>query len=83
MDFEIAKCKTKAGYSAKPIGKVRLDLSRIKDKFKVVADTPIVLVIDEGGEIIIHNHGEIMFKEHKDMKDMEDIAKRIYSAGRT
>ena len=68
MEFEIKKCKTKAAYSAKPLKNTKLDLNKIKKKFKVVADTPIVLVIskENAGEIIVHNHGEILFKTLED-----------------
>ncbi len=78
-DFSIKLCKTKASYSVKPIKNLKLDLSKIKKKFNVTIETPILLVIKEDNEeIIIHDFGEIVFKTLKDEDKIRDIAMRIY-----
>jgi hypothetical protein len=79
IKFSLAKCKTKAAYSAKLQQKGKLDLKKVKDNFEVVMETPILLVIKtEAGELIVHSHGELLFKGCKEVKLMENISKEIY-----
>lgn len=77
MDFTLEKCKTKAAYSAK--AKLKLDLKKIKRKFSVILETPLLLVIKVGGiEIIVHSHGELLFKNCEDQQLMKKIAEEVY-----
>ena len=79
IKFSLAKCKTKAAYSAKLMQKGKLDLNKIKKKYETLLETPILLVIKVNGiEIIVHSHGELMFKSGEDMRWMEKIAEEIY-----
>ncbi|MBT5022420.1 HesA/MoeB/ThiF family protein [Candidatus Woesearchaeota archaeon] len=80
--FTIQKCKTKAGWSAKPKQNLKLNLDAIKQKYETIMDTPILLVIDCEGEIIVHNYGEILFKELKDEEKMKKIVAEIYDTGK-
>jgi hypothetical protein len=78
--FDVNKCKTKAAYSAKLSKNGKLDLSKIKKKFEVVFYSPIVVVIKiQGCEIIVHKHGELLFKDCTNKKKIEQIAKKIYN----
>ena len=80
IKFSLAKCKTKAAYSAKLQQKGKLSLKKIKENFEVLMETPILLVIKtEAGEVIVHSHGEILFKGCKDVELMEEISKTIYN----
>ncbi|MBS3166313.1 hypothetical protein J4444_04275 [Candidatus Woesearchaeota archaeon] len=82
LDFSLAKCKTKAAFSAKLKNPCKLNLAKIKEKFEVVLETPILLVIKENGvEIIVHGYGELMFKNCNDTEFMEKVAKKIYEKG--
>jgi hypothetical protein len=82
IKFSLAKCKTKAAYSAKLMQKGKLDLAKIKKKFEVLMETPILLVIKtKTGEVIVHSHGEILFKKCTDTELMEKIANEIYKTG--
>jgi len=82
IKFAISKCKTKAAYSAKLRQKGKLNLNKIKDQFEVVMETPILVVIKtQVGDVIVHNHGELLFKNCYDLELMEKITKRIYSIG--
>ena len=79
MDFEIKPCKTRATYSVKPKKNIKLDLSKLKDKFKIKAETPIAAVIEvEGEEVIVHRYGEIRFKTLKDENKIKRISEMIY-----
>lgn len=90
QNLQIKPCKTKGGISAKSSKINKLNLLNIKKKFskKLVLDTPILLVVDYGklggnscGEIIIHQHGQLTFKELKDEKAIRHIAEEIFKAG--
>ncbi|MBI4448890.1 hypothetical protein HY641_02590 [Candidatus Woesearchaeota archaeon] len=80
-DFTIARCKDRAGFSAKPAKNVQLDLQKIGKQFTTILKTPILLVIDEEGEIIVHQYGELLFKSQVDKGRLELSARRIYTAG--
>ena len=80
--FSLAKCKTKAAFTAKLKTPKKLDLNKIKDKYEVILETPILLVIKvKDIEIIVHGHSELLFKKCEDMDFMEETAKEIYSVG--
>jgi hypothetical protein len=82
IKFSLAKCKTKAAYSAKLQQKGKIDLKKIKDQFEVLMETPILLVVKtKAGEVIVHSHGEILFKGCKDVELMESISKSVYKIG--
>ena len=82
MEFTIEKCRTKAAYSAKLKKSQSLDLQKIKQKFELILETPLLLVIKvEGVEIIVHGYGELFFKNCEDKDLMKKIAEMIYSAG--
>jgi len=82
IDFTLGKCKTKATYSAKLKRPHSLDLHKIKKKFEVVLDTPILLVIFvQGIEVIVHGYGELLFKNCQDQESMRKIAGEIYETG--
>ncbi|MBU2634534.1 MAG: HesA/MoeB/ThiF family protein [Nanoarchaeota archaeon] len=76
--FIIKLCKTKAAYSTK-INK-KLNLNQISKKYKTIVKTPILLIIKVNNhEIIVHNYGELIFKDLKDEDKINKIAKEIYN----
>ncbi|MFH1209405.1 MAG: HesA/MoeB/ThiF family protein [archaeon] len=80
--FIIKLCKTKASYSVK-LNK-KLDLEKISKKYKTIVKTPILLIIKIGHyEIIIHEYGEIIFKDLKDENKIKKIAQELYSTDTT
>lgn len=82
IKFTLGKCKTKAAYSAKLRQKGKLDLSKIKQKYDTILDTPLLVVVKVNGiEIIVYSHGELMFKECEDVSWMEKTAQEIYAIG--
>ena len=84
IKFSLAKCKTKAAHSTKLMQKGKLDLKKIKKKFEILLETPILLVIkSNAGEVIIHSHGELLFKKCEDIQLMESVAEKIYQTGLT
>jgi hypothetical protein len=80
--FKITKCKDKAVYSAKLLDKKELNLSAIARTFDVIEDTPILLlIVVDNEEVIVHRHGELMFKSCKNKEKMTNIADKIYAVG--
>ncbi len=81
-EFILAKCKTKAAFSAKLKRPQKLDLGKIKSMFETIFETPVLLVVREQGvEIIVHGYGELMFQNCSDTEVMEKIAKKVYEVG--
>jgi len=77
--FTLQKCKTRAAYSAKPNKNIKLDLSKLKEEYEMLIDTPILVVVKhDDKEIIVHSYGEIIFKEMEDEEKMTELAKKIY-----
>lgn len=82
VEFIIAKCKTKAAFSANVRHPIKLNLAKIKQKFEVVLDTPIVIVVKvQGIDVIVHNYGELLFKQEAEVAVLEKIAESIYRVG--
>lgn len=81
VEFKVSKCKTRAAYSVKPVRRIKLDLKKIKEKFDVIVDTSLLLVVKEGDEIIVHGYGELLFKTWTDEDKIASVAKRIYEVG--
>ena len=80
--FSIAKCKSKAAYSAKLRKQGVLNLVKVRGKFDVVLDTPVLLVVKvDGVEVVVHGYGELLFKNCSDTSLMEKIAEKIYLIG--
>ena len=82
VDFTVEKCKTKATYSAKLKKQQQLSLDTIKKKVKIVLETPILLVIEEEGvQLVVHKYGELLFQNCQDVPLMERIAEKIFQLG--
>lgn len=82
IKFTFGKCKTRAAYSAKLNQKGKIDLEKIKAKYQVILETPILVVIKINNiEIIVHGHGELIFKSCEKVDWMEKMAEEIYRAG--
>lgn len=80
--FTVARCKTRAAYSAKPTKNIKLNLEKIKHHFETIIDTPIALVIEENGvKIIVHSYGELIFKNYFDEEKIKQMAGEIYEVG--
>ena len=81
-DFTLKLCKTKAAYSVKPFRNVRLNLNQIKSAYEPIIETPLLLIIKiRGYEVIVHNYGELIFKDLKNELIIKQISKEIYSIG--
>lgn len=78
-EFTIEKCRTKAAYKTKLIKRHKLNLNNIKENFNVISDAKIALVLNiENIEIVVQEHGEIMFKNTEDREKIKKIAEKIY-----
>lgn len=79
--FVVKECKTTAAFTAKPLERLRLDLGRLKQGYPLLFESQIaVLVLVQEEECVVHAHGEILFKQCRDMTKMEAIAAEVYDA---
>ncbi len=80
MELEIKPCRTKETYSVKLKKKCDIDMSKLKENFKIKVETPVASVIEiEGEEIIVHKYGEIRFKTLKDKEKIKKISEKIFT----
>jgi len=76
-EFILKLCKSKDSYTVKK--NTKLDLNKLSKEFKTIVKTPILLIIKvDDHEVIVHNHGELKFKDLKDEEKIKKIARRIY-----
>jgi hypothetical protein len=80
--FKIEKCRTRAAYAAKPTKNIKLDLTKIKKKFHVLFESPVLLLIEvDGCKVLVQKYGELIFKDYKPIAELEKIAINIYNEG--
>ncbi len=82
-EYTIKRCKTKAVFEVNPHKKMKLDFEKLKKKFKVIADTPMILIISvqvDGNdeEVIIYENGSLMFKTLNNTEKVDEVCKKIY-----
>jgi hypothetical protein len=76
--FTLNRCKTKKGYNAKANRKI--DLLKVAKEYETEMNTPVLLVIKTRcGKTLVHEYGEIIFRECEDEEMMRKTAKEIYS----
>lgn len=81
--IKIKFCKSKGAISVKSPAVKKLNLQAIRQKFskEITLDTPIIIVLDYEGQIIVHSYGELMFKDLRDESKIAKIAEKIFRAG--
>jgi hypothetical protein len=78
--FNVKLCKSKGSYEVNPKKKIKLNLKALKKKFETIEDAKIFLILKiENCEIIVHSYGDLTFKDCKNKKIIEKIAKEIYN----
>ncbi|MFC1648180.1 ThiF family adenylyltransferase [Nanoarchaeota archaeon] len=83
QDYKIQYCRSKAAMSAKPQVSMKLNMDELRKAFKVKADAGIVTVIEiNGAEIVVHEYGELLFKDEKNQDKLKELAEKIYSKTR-
>jgi len=81
MDFTVELCKDKGGWAAKPKVQTKLDLGKISSQFTTLIKTPILLVVKiQGHDVIVHGHGELIFKDLEDREEIRKLAEKVYHA---
>ncbi len=71
------KCKSRGAYITRPNGKQELDLEKVRKNFKVIADTPVVTIIQDKFKVSCYKNGKLLI-ECDNEKDAEEQAGRIY-----
>lgn len=77
----VRKCSTKGAFEALPENNKQLDLDKIranKLKFKIIADTPFVIIIQDKFEVSCFKNGKLLIKNCNKKEDAEKQAKKIY-----
>lgn len=75
----VRKCSTKGAFEALPENHKQLDLEKIrKSKFKIIADTPFVVIIQDKFEVSCFKNGKLLIKSCKNIKNAEKQAEKLY-----
>ena len=76
--FIIKKCSTKGAFEV--VSDKKIDFNKIKNKFKVIADTPVLLLIKlKDCDISCFKTGKLLVKGCKSKEKAENIVKEFYS----
>ncbi len=80
--FKTYKCDCNDVVRAKLDEKRELKLNNIKKQFKTSIDSPYALVLQKDGiEVVVHKHGDLLFKNSQDKEKINQLAKEIYHHG--
>ncbi len=78
--FVIQKCATQNRFIIKSNQRIELDLEAIKERYEVLTETPILLIISiNGTETIVNQHGEIIVKNCDREEQARVIAESVYN----
>lgn len=75
----VKKCSARGGFEAIPEKQINLNLNKLKSKYEVIADLPILILIKCGNyEVTCYKNGKLLIKKCTNDKDAEKIANEIY-----
>ena len=71
----IRRCKTRGAFETVPEKPLRINLDKVKSKYEIIADLPILLIIKKDKyEITCYKSGKLMIKNC----DLENVARKIF-----
>ena len=74
----IRRCASKGAFEAIPEKPVSLDLNKIKSKYKVIADLPILIIIKyRDFEVTCFKNGKLMIKNCDSREKAEEVVREI------
>ena len=74
----IRKCKTKGAFEAIPDKIMQVDFNKIKNRFEVIADLPILVIVKcKNIEVTCYKNGKLIIKTYSE-KIAGEIVKEIY-----
>ena len=79
MEIIIRKCRTKGALEAIPERNIQMNLNKIKSKFDVIADLPILVIIKINNyNITCYKNGKLVIRNCTEVKEANKIAEEIY-----
>lgn len=80
--FILHYCKTKAALEVKPLRLLSLNLENIKKSYSLLSDAGSIIVVKtEGGDVVVHKQGVLVFKTLKDKEKAKGLTEKIYEVG--
>ena len=74
----IKRCSSKGAFEAIPEKPIKLDLDRIKSKYEVLADLPILIIIRlRNFEVTCFKNGKLMIKNCDSKEKAEEVVEEI------
>ena len=75
----IRRCSTKGAFEAIPEKNIQLNLAKLKEKYKVIAEIPILVLIKYADyEITCYKNGKLLIRKCNDQEEALKIAEKIY-----
>lgn len=71
-------CGSGGAYEAFPERSVKLDLKDVARSFKVVIQTPILLIVKDTFEVSIFKNGRLLIKNCSSLEKAEEQASKVY-----
>jgi len=79
----IRRCSTRGAFEAIPDKAINLDLEKIRNKYKSIADLPILIIIKiEEYEITCYKNGKLVIRNCDTKEEANRITNEIYEAGK-
>ena len=73
-------CATKGAFEVLPEKKMSLDFGKLKERFQILIETPMVLIVKDNFEVSCKKNGNLIIKYCPLREDAEKQALRIYEA---
>ncbi len=73
-------CGNKGAFEVLPEKRMSIDFTKLKKSFKVVIETPQVLIIQDKFEVSCMKNGKLLIKKCLEKADAEQQAMKIYEA---
>ncbi len=74
----VRKCSTKGAFEAFPEKDKFLDLKKLRTSYKLVADTPFLIIIKDKFEVTCFKTGRLLIKNCPTREEAEKQAVKIY-----
>lgn len=75
----VRRCATRGAFEALPDKPMQLNLSKIKSRYKTIADLPILVLIKyDNYEVTCYKNGKLIIRKCDLKEEAEKIAEKIY-----
>ncbi|MBI2148842.1 hypothetical protein HYU23_04125 [Candidatus Woesearchaeota archaeon] len=79
----LRRCSTKGAFEAIPEKNINLNFDKIKSKYPIIADLPILILIKYNNyEVTCYKNGKLIIRKCDIKEEAEKVADEIYSVAK-